>query len=443
VLRLLDRGAVRRRSRAVSGILGSHLWRAALFGIILALNTGQFPKATTPLSRSTFSSASKTSVEHNNKFCLDSVGIAALPMVAPLPSRRPPRHLCVNSKAAGWRLKHLLITLAISDMIDNALCINESCSVVTPCIAGCFTDRCTASHVQGPRLPASDPRRGPCDPCFGLSAPERKQRSNGTLRNVCQLHLQKAGTEFWHTVLRFACPGFAEEDIDALWATPRNDRGAEARWSSDPRCNRSTIVSPFIGHDHANPLGAGSACPASNIITFLREPTQRFLSAAQQFSHDLHFDEFADHEFAESFHAQQLGCMTRALVGGAPGCLQGPHYLGSFYEKHGVNNTADLLPRALETLRSLAFVGLTDRWRDSVCLFHAKHGGVPRPRQFGTLAQEREVADGSQQTRGATCSKYDTSCVPSWLHDTNDGVLYREAVAIFERDMRKWTKCRG
>ena len=341
----------------------------------------------------------------------------------------------MNSKAAGWQLKHLLITLAISDTIDNALCINKSCSVVTPCIAGCFTDRCAVSHLQGPRLPASDPRRGPCDPCFGLSAPERKQRPNGTLRNVCQLHLQKAGTEFWHTVLRFACPGFAEEDIYLA----NKDRGAGVqRLSSDPRCNRSTIVSPFIGHGHANPLEAGSACPASNIITFLREPTQRFLSAAQQFSHHLHLD-----EFAESFHAQQLGCMTRALVGGPAGCLGAENYPGRFYQNLGVNITADLLPRALETLRSLAFVGLTDRWRDSVCLFHAKHGGVPRPRQFGTMAQEREVAGGSQQTRGATCSKYDTSCVPSWLHDTNDGVLYREAVVIFERDMRKWTKCRG
>ena len=48
-------------------------------------------------------------------------------------------------------------------------------------------------------------------------------------------------------------------------------------------------------------------------------------------------------------------------------------------------------------LQAFAFVGITDYWQSSICLFHAMHGGTPRAESFANV---RSSESQMNRTRG-------------------------------------------
>jgi len=85
---------------------------------------------------------------------------------------------------------------------------------------------------------------------------------------------------------------------------------------------------------------------------------------------------------------------------------------------------------ALKRLREgFAFVGLTDEWELSVCLFHAKFAGNCKSAEF------TEVRLGINRT--STHSGYDTTELRGFVDET-DGKLYKEATRIFQADLARY-----
>ena len=118
------------------------------------------------------------------------------------------------------------------------------------------------------------------------------------------------------------------------------------------------------------------------------------------------------------------GCQTKMVLGvpcAAPFAL----------------NTS-LLAEAVRRLRDdFRFVGLTDRWDQSICLFHARLGGEPVAAQFLNSRPRGILPSGAtppqQLARAPAVERADGEDDP-W-HDEWDEALYRAAVARFDLDL--------
>jgi len=83
---------------------------------------------------------------------------------------------------------------------------------------------------------------------------------------------------------------------------------------------------------------------------------------------------------------------------------------------------------AVQRLREgFGFVGLTDQWDLSVCLFHVKFGGDCHSTEFST----------TRMGRNSSGTQHDTSELQGFK-DKADGRLFEEAVRIFEEDTSRF-----
>lgn len=139
----------------------------------------------------------------------------------------------------------------------------------------------------------------------------------------------------------------------------------------------------FYGH---NPLKAQQWVDnrGPGVVALFRDPRKRAVSAWNHAKHTHHLgtknaeslfpnsrqnlevDTPAVRDFARHMHVQ--ACQTKMLVGGQCGMYH--------------NLTTERIEEAHRRLKHLAFVGLTDAYNMSVCLFHQMWGGVPQPHMF-------------------------------------------------------------
>ena len=90
------------------------------------------------------------------------------------------------------------------------------------------------------------------------------------------------------------------------------------------------------------------------------------------------------------------------------------------------------VPANSAVVRRLAFVGLQERWADSICLFHAMLGGAPRKIEF--------VVAHSRRRRGRDASPtipYDEGRLDGFV-DAADEAVYAEAARVFEANLRRF-----
>lgn len=88
------------------------------------------------------------------------------------------------------------------------------------------------------------------------------------------------------------------------------------------------------------------------------------------------------------------------------------------------------LAQAVDVVRRAAFVGITDEWNDSLCLFHAMHGGELNEHLF------QNVRDTGSIRRG-----YSPDDAPAMLtpeDDPYDWQLYLVAKAIFRQRQKQY-----
>ena len=86
------------------------------------------------------------------------------------------------------------------------------------------------------------------------------------------------------------------------------------------------------------------------------------------------------------------------------------------------------MAKATAVVRRLAFVGLQERWAESICLFHAMLGGAPRKVEF--------VVAHSRRRREAHVP-YDEGRLDGFV-DAADEAVYAEAARVFEANLRRF-----
>ena len=185
------------------------------------------------------------------------------------------------------------------------------------------------------------------------------------------------------------------------------------------------IVSHFPLKDDL--VGLGQA------VGMFRSPIPRLMSA---YNHNLHaFRMGSQSDRKMHSHVKTLeqfakwpgvsGCQAKMLLG---------QFCGKSFAKRLSDVPADAVERAIDRLDStFAFVGLTEHWNMSVCLFHAQFGGRPSAASF-----ENSRA-GHYHQDGASSNKFEAKELDfGGIDDYADAAVYGEATRIFVRRLREY-----
>merc|ERR1712070_1213448 len=144
-----------------------------------------------------------------------------------------------------------------------------------------------------------------------------------------------------------------------------------------------------------------------HFVTMVRQPEQRLISEFYHAQRCVNYQ----HPLT-TFVQTRANCMVKMLNG---------WHCQTWMNPVRVNVTVEMVSTAIERLNyGFAFVGLTEEWALSVCLFHAMFGGDCHPREFVNtrLGLKRDV------------ERYDTSALRGY-RDEYDGAVYEHSVRLF------------
>ena len=253
-----------------------------------------------------------------------------------------------------------------------------------------------------------------------------------SLRPIYWIHFPKTSSLFATTVLTYACG----VDRVPLWRVQNLTTLGPGKQESD--CNGMLPRTQCCGHRHSSwfhdplPWPTSGGLPKYSVVFMVRDPVQRALSAFAYLLKSAHpkccglgwgWEEgpstssrkakTAGREGNLSAYLAEVsaaGCQTKMLVG--RGCMASKP------------PSVDEVNRAVGFVRRhAAFVGLADadRYRSSVCLWHARFGGKPVP-------SERLASQLASQGR-----PHDVGAAGKFV-DRSDQALYAAAVHRFEAE---------
>lgn len=261
--------------------------------------------------------------------------------------------------------------------------------------------------------------------CSNLPIPELPAVAAVPLRNIQWLHFPKAGTSFISTIWNYACTKRAPLD---LAVSPRASPGCERcydfalmdRYPADEYCEEGYLSRNFsTQHD---PMTASTAkLEKWQVIGMFRRPSQRLISA---FHDSCHASGMAKDQAAsllkECGKQGQDSAACYARFPGIAGCMSRMLTGGFCAETQGNQSNFDggkaRLPDALAMVKEMAFVGLTEYWDLSICLFQRMFGGTVN------IAQLVDFHEGASHVD----ELYDESQLLGFV-DEVDEAIYRAA----------------
>jgi len=290
-----------------------------------------------------------------------------------------------------------------------------------------------------------------CPPCFAA----KPKLQVATPPKMCYLHCPKCGTSFYNTVSHFTCPRLPVTCVfqDGPYTCRMMDNltigySISRDLTSDPVvldatfCNESPQLPREYFESMHSPLNV-SVCEPPYVVAMFREPTQRLIS------NYLHKDVRFCKKSPKLCMQYQRGCMGSMLTGKPCGFLRlkKPHvqshteHLGPHVQSHTEHQVS--VEDAVSKVWQLHFVGLTDFWMESICLFHAMHGTSPGPAEFLNTRNggHDPWKDSSWQTVSISPRGPHNASLLGGLQDPVDTAVFKAAVARFQRDMSRHTTC--
>jgi hypothetical protein len=248
-----------------------------------------------------------------------------------------------------------------------------------------------------------------------------------TIEPIIYLHIPKCGSGFANALVHFACGKKVASNLTLVGPNVKNKGGtglATKFWNE--KCGDNRFLRFEAGHA---PLWKDmSKHTLSKVVMMVRPPKERITSG---YLHNLHdcsplqqkygiswqndkrwkLDGEIDPTTFKEYAACVDSCTTNMLVGKSCG-----------YDGQGSKPT--YLRKALERLPQLGFVGLTDHWEMSICLWHAKFGGECLPAEFVNVRPGPHRAQYDEKSLGASSQ---------W----NDQAIYDKAADLFVKDLEK------
>lgn len=251
------------------------------------------------------------------------------------------------------------------------------------------------------------------DTLYALSStPAQRQRLASALP-IVWVHVPKCGSSFHNTLIHNAgvCP---------QWPSCASLLPGDSDHAFFKRFPRAIWCPDGFASDYPSPPGHNSAAEAlqhhgsGRGVIFLRQPEERLASAYAS-----RWNVRAGESMA-AYASRAHGCSVKMLArqsSGRENCLEAPH-----------PSDAEVA-LAIERLWGFAFVGLTEEWGASICLFHAMFGG--RCHEAEELNTRPTIASSRTQAESMLGNK-------SIGVDPYDGALHEVAKEIFYAGLRNF-----
>jgi hypothetical protein len=281
-------------------------------------------------------------------------------------------------------------------------------------------DMHVARALVNEKLSASTPQ----SPVSILNAAPSASERLELLKPVFWLHIPKTGTSWANVMLLY--PGFCPLLPEDYVAEDLMSFLAQQVSSLPTYCPNAVSEHWDVFH---KPLGGIYSAVKGHVVSLFRQPEQRIISSYWQ--EVLFFGSFTEEEVSVIDYARQFaGYQFKFILSSAK--FSGIEGKGMLMETS--TNTPPPSPAnialALQHLREgFAFVGLTEEWDLSVCLFHAKFGAKCSVEDF------LDVHPGI--VRNSTSDLYDTTGLHGWV-DATDREIYQEATRIYKADMQRF-----
>ena len=175
-----------------------------------------------------------------------------------------------------------------------------------------------------------------------------------------------------------------------------------------------------------------------------RDPDQRILSGYHDEANNFAAEGYGSYLIDMSRHVIEqtggncTGCLVRGLPkrplldfartwkGGMTYQLTAEHQTTALDPHRPSVTRRDATEAARRVREGFAFVGLTEQWDLSICLFHKMFGGVCHPFEFEDMRPSYAGKKADQN--------YDTSQLHGW-HDDIDDLVYDAALEVFRRNL--------
>jgi len=234
--------------------------------------------------------------------------------------------------------------------------------------------------------------------------------------SVSWLHIPKAGTSFANTLITWGCSDLpATAAVDSRYENS-NGEYIPGFMNANPQCSGLNLCA---GHDAIRDGYANGRCSQAweshkgQFVAMFRQPAERTFSGFRHNRHDVSNKSLDLGEYASAVE----GCSVKMINGRACG------------DPQPVTNS--MVYKAMSRIdEGFAFVGLTEEWELSVCLFHRMFGGGP------VLQRELVNIRPAEINCQGNCIAINNSLsdLGNWT-DRFDGPLYKHASTRFWQDI--------
>lgn len=232
--------------------------------------------------------------------------------------------------------------------------------------------------------------------------------------DIFWLHIQKTGTSLFNTIYLHFCPEVRRNISWDKSTRKLSDNYLTRNYPQNDWCPRHIryLNWPRVGYHwpYRETDSKGRALPTFTTFAMLRDPIQRVKSA------------YAFGRMHSRLNDTNISLSTYFAEPQIPNC-QMKNILGHSCRNNFVNESELNVTLALTRIASPSFFfGITDRWAESMCLFHKWYGGSVRQYEhFNNRPTKRQDIN---ETKGLDLWDLDTA-------------LFAGAVKIFEARLRK------
>lgn len=242
--------------------------------------------------------------------------------------------------------------------------------------------------------------------------------SEPDIKPIYYVHIPKAGSSFATAIAHLACGSTIDKN-----ATVMLPIGKTEQWQQ--RCGAENIAR--FESDH-QPLEDG--IDLRTVVTMVRPSKQRIISGYMHNLHDcpklqrkLHINEYTPPWNPKQVDRKLLMEYGNCVQGCASTMLNG-HWCRK--EERSLEHLQADANQAVAKIPQMGFVGLTNHWDLTVCMWHAKYGGECLEAEFSNL---RPGDYGSAQ--------HDEKTFDKSFHPIDDAI-YDAAAQQFISDMKKY-----
>lgn len=268
----------------------------------------------------------------------------------------------------------------------------------------------------------------------GVAVQQKTNKAAQSLLPIDWLHIQKCGSSFGNTLLRWACFPNMTEDI----VIPGGGKLAEI--IKQDGCVSNFVVHPGLrpewpigDHFSLRSKERGGDEGLGHVVTFIREPVERTISHAFYFDSKFkgtlkEIDERARNDMERLVRYEDALLSTKG---------QGVFWMPCFQVGRIAGNCTDTA-EACDRLSRFGFIGLTSLWDASICNFYSIFGrNQPSKLELKNIRKGVDPYPDYPILRSVFYNQNGSDPVRDWP----DMVMYQCAMRQFAKQIRKSPQC--